>query len=127
MMVAGIGCRRGASAEEIMAVIAEALDRLGLPRASLGALATLAEKAEEPGLYEASRRLSLPLVACSREAMRAAADRIVTFSARAEAATGLPSIAEGAALAAAGPTAWLLLARISGSRTTCAIAQGQTP
>lgn len=126
MMVAGIGCRRGASADEIMALITQALDRLGPVQTSLGVIATLSEKAEEPGICEASRRLSLPLVACTHEAIRAAVDRIVTFSARAQAATGLPSVAEGAALAAAGPASRLLLARISSAGVTCAIAERQT-
>ena len=124
MIVAGLGFRRGISAGEIEAAIALALDRLGLAPEALGALATLGDKAGEPGLQVASRRLGLPLVACSQDAMRAVADRVVTVSARAEAAVGVPSVAEGAALVAAGPSSTLLLPRVATAGATCAIAEG---
>jgi cobalt-precorrin 5A hydrolase len=93
----------------------------------LAALATLAEKAGEPGLVEAARRLALPIIPCSREAMRQVADRIVTFSARAQAAVGLPSVAEAAALVAAGASSRLLLPRAATAAATCAIAEGDAP
>jgi cobalt-precorrin 5A hydrolase len=93
----------------------------------LAALATLAEKAGEPGLVEAARRLALPIIPCSREAMREVADRIVTRSARALAAVGLPSVAEAAALIAAGASSRLLLPRVTAARATCAIAEGGAP
>jgi cobalt-precorrin 5A hydrolase len=127
MMVAGIGCRRGTPPEEIQAVIALALGRLGLAPQSLDALATLAGKADESGLREAARRLALPLMGCSAEAMRGVRDRIVTLSAQVEAATGLPSVAEAAALVAAGPSSRLRLPRVATARATCAIAEGEGP
>lgn len=140
MIVAGLGFRRGVMAEEIEAVIALALDRAGASihgsqtrhreaagAGALDALATLADKAREPGLREAARRLSLPVLPCSREAMMAVQDRIVTFSARAEASVGLPSVAEAAALVAAGPSSVLLLPRVATANATCAIAGGSSP
>ncbi len=127
MIVAGLGFRRGTPVEEIEAVIALALDRLGLAREGLDALATLSEKAGEPGLLEVSRRLGLPLVACSREAMKEAAERAVTLSTRAEAAVGVPSVAEAAALVAAGPSSALTLPRVATASATCAIAEGNGP
>ena len=123
MIVAGIGCRRGATAEEIEAVIMLALDRVGLALRSLDALGTIVGKAEEPGLCEAARRLSLPLMACSAEDLRAVIDRIVTPSLHAEAAIGVPSVAEAAALAAAGPSARLCQPRVATAQATCAIAE----
>ena len=127
MIVAGLGFRRGASAGEIEAVVALALDRLGLARERLDALATLAGKSEEAGLREAASRLALPVIACSREAMHSVADRIVTFSARVEAAVGVPSVAEGSALVAAGPSSTLRLPRVATASATCAIAEGSGP
>lgn len=101
-----------------------ALDRLGVRIAGLDALATLAEKAGEPGLREAAQRMALPLLACPYEEMRAVADRVATISRHAEAAIGLPSVAEAAALVAAGPSSRLCLPRVASARATCAIAQG---
>jgi cobalt-precorrin 5A hydrolase len=125
MMVAGIGCRRGTDAEEIEAVIKLALDRVDRSQQDLRALATLADKADEPGLREAARRLSLPLIACSAEAMRSVDDRITTISMRAKAVAGVPSVAEAAALVAAGAASQLLVARVATKRATCAIAEGE--
>jgi cobalt-precorrin 5A hydrolase len=127
MIVAGIGCRRLTPPEEIEAVIALALDRLDLDARALDGLATLAERAEEPGMREAARRLALPLIACSGEALQHVASRIVTRSERVEAAIGLPSVAEAAALFAAGPHACLRLPRIATRRATCAIAEARSP
>lgn len=128
MMVAGVGCRRGVSAEEIEAAIRVALARLAAAGETqtpcLGALATLAEKAGEPGLGEAARRLAVPLIACSPEEIRRVSDRVVTRSARVEAAVGVPSVAEAAALVAAGVGARLRVARVTAARVTCAIAEG---
>ncbi len=127
MIVAGVGFRRGTPAGDIEAVVALALDRLGLAAEKLDALATLAEKAGEAGMHDVSRRLSLPVVACSREAMLAIGDRVVTMSPRARAAVGVPSVAEAAALVAAGPSAVLLLPRVATASATCAIAEGCGP
>jgi cobalt-precorrin 5A hydrolase len=93
----------------------------------LSALATLAEKGGEPGFVEAARRLGLPIIPCSREAMAQVANRIATRSARAKAAVGLPSVAEAAALVAAGASSRLLLPRVATAAATCAIAGGDAP
>jgi cobalt-precorrin 5A hydrolase len=127
MIVAGVGFRRGTPAGEIEAVVALALERLGLAAERLDGLATLADKAGEAGLREASRRLSLPVAACTREAMLAVADRVATLSPRFEAAVGVPSVAEAAALVGAGPAAVLLLPRVATASATCAIAEGREP
>jgi cobalt-precorrin 5A hydrolase len=127
MIVAGVGFRRGTPAGEIEEVVALALERLGLGAGKLGALATLADKAGEAGMRDAARRLSLPVVACERDAMLAVADRVTAISPRAEAAVGVPSVAEAAALVAAGPSAVLLLPRVATASATCAIAGGGGP
>jgi cobalt-precorrin 5A hydrolase len=124
MRVAGIGCRRGASAEEIEAVIALALERLESGAHGLDALATLTEKTAETGIAETARRLDLPLIACASDDLRDVTDRISTPSARVERATGLLSVAEAAALVAAGPRSRLIVPRIATARATCAIAEG---
>ena len=46
VIVAGIGCRKGASAAEIEAVIAAALERAGFAQETLGAIAAPADKGE---------------------------------------------------------------------------------
>jgi cobalt-precorrin 5A hydrolase len=126
MIVAGIGCRRGASAADIEAVIAAALDRAGQPATALGAIATSAAKGDEAGIAAAAAARGVPLRLVGERDLAAAGAHAVTRSARVLALTGVPSVAEAAALAAAGSpnaTATLVLARIALGPATCALAE----
>ena len=55
MIVAGVGCRRGTSADEIERVVRLALGLFELPAERLEAIATESEKATEPGLSRRRR------------------------------------------------------------------------
>lgn len=120
----GLGCRRGCGWEEIAGLVAAAFDEAALPEAArqLAALAAPAMKADEAGLAEAARALGLPLRFIGEDAMLAAQDRVHTRSSTVLAAVGLASVAEAAALAAAGPGSRLLLPRRSTPRATVALA-----
>jgi len=122
MIVAGIGCRRGAPATAITAVIAAALERAGLAPDALGAIAAPAAKWHEPGIAAAASALGLRLVLVPQRELEAAGSRTATRSQRVLALTGVPSIAEAAALAAGGPAARLVVARIAVGPATCALA-----
>jgi len=119
MTVAGIGCRRGVDAAEVLAAVTAA--RAAHAVAGLDALATV--KRDEPALAEAAERLALPLliVAAGDDA------RLLTQSAASRAVTGTGSASEAAALAAAGPGARLLGPRLAVGRVTCAIATRGAP
>jgi cobalt-precorrin 5A hydrolase len=84
-------------------------------------------KASEPGLVEAASILDMELIALPEAELIAAAPRCATRSERVEAVTGLPSLAEAAALAGAGPNSRLLLARISRDGASCAVAADPEP
>ncbi len=120
-LYAGIGCRRDCPAEEILALLAEALRRAGAEE--VAGLATAERKRDEGGLIEAARRLARPLRYLADAEL--AAVQAATPSPAAERALGLPSVAEAAALAAAGPRARLRLARIKSERATCALAEAE--
>jgi cobalt-precorrin 5A hydrolase len=124
MMVAGVGCRAGASAREIEAAIAEALARAGLSTETLSALATSFAKREEPGIAEAATARGLKLVVVLRCDLEAVDARVVTRSERVVALMGVPSVAEAAALAAAGPASRLVGPRVAVGPATCALAIG---
>lgn len=57
----GIGCRRGASKEEILRALTQVMEENGLAPASLAMLASVDLKADEEGFLEAGRELGLPL------------------------------------------------------------------
>ncbi len=118
MIVAGFGFRSGATIESLRAALA--LAQSGLP--DVTHLATVDDKA--PALRPLAEALRLPLLAV--EAERLCAVPTATRSAASRKARGTGSVAEAAALAAAGARARLLCSRqISADRmAVCAIAQG---
>jgi cobalt-precorrin 5A hydrolase len=122
IVAAGLGCRKGCGAEEIIALVERAMERAGLGMNELSGLFAPAFKHAESGLGEAARRLKLPLVLIPDAVMKAAEPRAVTVSERVVALTGLGSVAETAALAGAGPTSRLVLPRLATRNATCAIA-----
>jgi cobalt-precorrin 5A hydrolase len=123
MIVAGVGCRKGASAAEIEAVIAAALARAGLGEDKLGMIAAPAFKGGERGIMAAAVARGVPLVLVPQGNLEAAGARTVTRSERVIALAGVPSVAEAAALAAGGAAARLIASRIVVGPATCALAE----
>ncbi|QJF51895.1 cobalamin biosynthesis protein [Roseobacter ponti] len=121
MIVAGLGFRTGASAQSL---------RSAFERASAGktatALATAAEKCDSTALRDLATETGLRIIAVAADQL--AAQPTVTQSAPSRAARGTGSVAEAAALAAAGPGARLCGPRaVSDDRmATCAFAIGET-
>ncbi|CUH80819.1 cobalt-precorrin 5A hydrolase [Tropicibacter naphthalenivorans] len=122
MIVAGFGFRKAAGVDSLR----DALRRAGQTHAPTH-LATAAEKASSAVFQSLAQTLDLPTVAVSQDALQAIETQTHSVAAEARFATG--SVAEAAALAAAGPGARLLTPRqISTDRmATCAIAIGETP
>lgn len=119
-VIAGIGCRRNCSADDIAGAVRLACERA---RRTAGTLAAPAFKSGEPGLHRAAASLGLPIMFVGREALDAAQARCVTVSKAAVGAVGVASVAEGCALAAAGADGRLVLARVSHGGATCALAE----
>jgi cobalt-precorrin 5A hydrolase len=122
MIVAGLGSRRGVSADEIVEAVRAAAARCRLEPAAVGRLATGQKKASEPAFAEAALRLGIPLEILGDAALAATQGRTLTHSGHSVAETGLPSLSETAALAAAGGASRLLGPRIVTGRVTCALA-----
>lgn len=123
MIVAGVGCRKGATIDDILAAIGSALASAGLEASVLDLIATAAEKGGEAGIAQAAGFLARPLVLVPPERLRAAGERTVTHSERVVALFAVPSVAEAAALAAAGDTSTLIVPRRVHGSATCALAE----
>ena len=123
-VIAGIGCRRGTDAADIIAVLRDAEARAG---ATAIVLAAPEFKSHEAGLHEAAAELDLPLILLSDTLLASVQPFCPTRSIAAERHTGHASIAEASALAAAGPGATLLLDRIAHPTATCALAVAAEP
>ncbi|MEN2418375.1 Rv2231c family pyridoxal phosphate-dependent protein CobC [Streptomyces rimosus] len=137
-VVVGVGARRGVPAAEVLTLIADSLASVSLTPDAVTALATVDTKAAEPGLAEAARRLGVPLLTYPAAVL--AAVSVPHPSDAPLAAAGTPSVAEAAALTAAGggpgkdggpgPAAAELVVgkrkSLPGARATCAVARART-
>lgn len=103
MRVAGLGFRGAATFESLN----DALQRAG---GNVEALATAEVKAGQPAVRILAKALGLPLLAISR--VRLGAEETLSHSPLVEARFGTGSVAEAAALAAAGPGARLVGPRV---------------
>ncbi|MCB5168141.1 Rv2231c family pyridoxal phosphate-dependent protein CobC [Streptomyces bambusae] len=116
-VVVGVGARRGVSADEVCALVADALSGAGLPRSAVTALATVEAKAGEAGIVGAAERFGVPLVTYGPE--RLAGVAVPHPSDGVRAAAGTASVAEAAALAGGGR---LLVPKTRSAGATCAVA-----
>ncbi len=126
MIVAGVGFRQSVEADEIVALVEQALERASFTRDALGKLATIEALASLPAFMEAARRLDVAAARVAEPALLAAAPHVRTQSTRSIAAHGVGSVAEATALGAAGPHAQLILERIASGSATCALARLET-
>jgi cobalt-precorrin 5A hydrolase len=125
VIVAGIGCKRGAPVADIEAAIRAAFERGGVSLDALAAVATIALKQSEFGIAAAAKKLGVKFIVVPEAALQAAGERTETHSERVLELTGVSSVAEAAALAAAGPTARLLGPRLALGAVTCALASSE--
>lgn len=117
MIVAGLGFRKDASVDSLR----NALRAAGGHAAQ--ALATAEDKARAPQIRALAAELALPLHAIPRAALQN--QTTLTKSARVQSLYGTGSLAEAAALAAAGPGAQLLGPRVTShdGKATAALAE----
>jgi cobalt-precorrin 5A hydrolase/precorrin-3B C17-methyltransferase len=95
-LVLGVGCSRGAGAEEILALIAAALHDAGLSKRSVVALASIDVKRDEAGLLDAADSLGVPVRFFS--AAELSLIEVPNPSPLVAGAVGTPSVAEAAVL-----------------------------
>jgi cobalt-precorrin 5A hydrolase/precorrin-3B C17-methyltransferase len=121
--VLGLGCERGAPAEEVQALAARALFEAGIGMRELAAVASIDSRRGEAAILAAAASFSVPAVFFDAPRLERETPRLKNPSAIVFARVGCHGVAEAAALAAAGPTAELVLAKIKSARATAAIAR----
>lgn len=118
-LVVGAGCSRGCPPEELQALVEETLADAG--PGVVVALATIDSRANEPCLVAAAAANAVPLRAHPVAAL--ARVEVPNPSAVVERHVGTASVAEAAALLAAGPGAALRVGKRRSAHATCAVAQ----
>ncbi|MGH7036169.1 MAG: cobalt-precorrin 5A hydrolase, partial [Stellaceae bacterium] len=123
VLALGVGCERGIAAEEMHALVTETLRRNGLAAGAVALIASLDLKSAEPAVHALAQALDVPARFFSAHELLAETPRLQTPSEAVLRAVGCYGVAEGAALAAAGPDATLLVPKPAEGRVTCAVAR----
>ncbi len=122
-LVAGVGCVRGATADEIGALITKTLAEHQLSPASLRAIATIDVKRDESGITDLALRLDVPVQYYSAAEL-SAVDAPSGGSSEVNRTVGTPAVCEPAALLAA-QTGTLVIPKTKTARVTVAVARLQ--
>lgn len=121
-LVAGVGCRKGIGAEDVVGAICFAAARAGVSVTSLRALASIDLKREEAGLLEAAGRLGVEVKFFSAGEL-AACGLEFRESVRVKNAVGVGGVCEPAAFLAAAKPARLILSKTVYRGVTVALAE----
>src|SRR6185369_3737024 len=127
VLALGIGCERGAAAEEVAALAQDTLAEAGLAAGAVAAIVSIDLKADEVAIHAFASALGVPARFFPAARLLEETDRLTIRSEAAFRATGCWGVAEGAALAAAGSDGVLVAPRRQSRRATCAIARAATP
>jgi len=119
----GVGCARNCPPDELAVLVEEALGAAGIVADALAGVFTLDLKADEPAVLELAVRHGLDLRIFDASRLEAEAGRLATPSEVVFAEVGCHGVAEGAALAAAGPDAVLTVTKRKSANATVAIAE----
>ena len=123
----GVGCERGADPAELNELVASALATGGIAPAAVAGLYSLDLKADEPAVHAAAAALGVEARFFDASTLEAEAPRLKNPSEIVFREVGCHGVAEGAALAAAGPDGELVIAKTKSARATCAIAIAPMP
>ncbi len=125
--VLGVGCARGAAAQELWELVQKTLAEAGVAAGAIACVATLDLKGDEPAMNDLARRLGVPLRVFTAAELEAEAPRLANPSDVVFAEVGCHGVSEGAALAAAGAQATLRAPKVKTANTTCALAEAPAP
>jgi len=124
-LYAGFGCRRGCPVDVLETLLQAVLEHHGLNITALRGLASIAGKADEPGLQQLAARHALPLVVFAAGQLQRFEPQLSHRSAVAFAHSGCWGVAESTALALASlnhPSVTLKVARQVHGPATLALA-----
>ena len=118
----GVGCERGTDPDELMGLVRDTLAENGLAPEAVAGIFSLDLKADEPAVHAVAGVLGVTSRFFDAATLEAEADRLQTPSELVYREVGCHGVAEGAALAAAGPRGELIVPKTKTRRATCAIA-----
>lgn len=127
VLAVGIGCERDAPADAVVSLVREVLAQAGLAAGAVACVASLMLKADEPAVHAVAAELGVPARFFTAAELEAETPRLANPSDLVFREVGCHGVAEAAALAAAGPSAELIVVKTRGARATCAVARSPRP
>ncbi len=127
ILALGVGAERGVSAAEAATLARGTLAEAGLAAGAVACVVSLDLKADEGAILALADALGVPARFFDAATLAAEEGRVTEVSETVRAAVGTPSVAEAAALAAAGPDGALVVSKRKSARATCAVARAAGP
>ncbi len=123
----GLGCARGCATSELLALVQDTLAAHDLSPGAIAAVGSIDLKADEAAINAVAAYLGVPLRVFDAATLEAEAPRLATPSDVVFAEVGCHGVAEGAALALAGPGGTLHVAKRKTANATCALGLAPAP
>ncbi len=123
----GVGCARNCPPEELAGLVTDLLAKAQLSPHAIKGVYTIDLKGDEPAVLDLSRKLDLPLRLFSAGELEGEAHRLENPSDVVFAEVGCHGVAEGAALAGAGPDAKLKHPKVKTANATASLALAPAP
>lgn len=127
VLALGIGCERGAEADEAITLAEMALAESGLSRHALAGIFSIDVKADEAAVHAVAAHFGVPVRVFDAVTLVAQTPRLANPSDVVFAEVGCHGVSEGAALAAAGADGVLIVPKVKSKRVTVAIAKASQP
>ena len=119
----GVGVERGTSVAEVAQLAAATLAAGGFDPQAVACVVSLDLRSDEAAILELARSLGVPARFFDAATLAKEEPRVSEVSEHVRKAVGTPSVAEAAALAAAGPGGTLVVTKRKSAHATCAIAR----
>ena len=119
----GVGCVRGAEPGELIALALETLASAKLAPGAVACVVSIDLKADEAAVHAVAEDLGVPARFFTPKRLERETPRLLNPSLAVYRETGCHGVAEGAALAAGGAKAELIVAKQKSANGTCAIAR----
>lgn len=123
VLALGVGCERNLASQKLIDHALAVLQNAGLSPLSVACVVSLDLKADERAVHALADRLNVPARFFSPAKLEAQAHRLQNPSEIVYRETGCHGVAEGAALAAAGPLSELIVPKNKSSQSTVAVAK----
>ena len=123
VLTTGVGCERDADPAELRDLVTETMAKHGLAPGAVACVASIDVKMDEAAVNTLGETLRLPVRFFDAATLEAETPRLANPSDVVFNEVGCHGVAEGAALAAGGPDAVLIVEKTKSTRATCAIAR----